>query len=250
MTDHVEVTEAAGVLTLRFNRPEKKNALTDAMYHALADAMEEAEEGAGAILFLGAGGAFTAGNDIADFLAQATGGGRPEERGVARFLRAQLEGSVPMVAGVDGLAVGVGATTLLQCDYVVASDRAVLKTPFTDLGVVPENASSILGPRIMGHPRAFEMLAMGESFDAARAEAAGIVNRVVAPEALEETARAAAETIAAKPREAMRAARRLLRGDMAPVRAAMTEESRIFGERLMSAEARAAFEGFMTRKAG
>lgn len=252
MTGQIDVTKEAGVLSLRMNRPEKKNALTDVMYHALADAMIGAEDDAevGAILFLGAGGNFTTGNDIADFLAAAQGGGMAEDRGVNRFLMAQVEGTKPLVAAVEGLAVGVGATTLLQCDLVYAAETADIRTPFVDLGLVPENASSILGPRIMGHPKAFELLALGERFGAEAAAAAGLVNRVLPATELEAAALDACRRLAAKPREALAITRRLLRGDPAEVKARSVEESRLFAERIASDEARAAFMGFMARKAG
>ncbi|MEM8755696.1 MAG: crotonase/enoyl-CoA hydratase family protein [Pseudomonadota bacterium] len=252
MDGRIDVELEAGVLSLRMNRPEKKNALTDAMYHALADAMEgaESDDEVGAILLLGAGGNFTTGNDIADFLAAAQGGGLTGERGVNRFLMAQVEGTKPLVAAVEGLAVGVGATTLLQCDLVYAAESADIRTPFVDLGLVPENASSLLGPRIMGHPKAFELLALGEPFDARRAYDAGIANRVVPAAELEAVARDAAARLAAKPREALAITRRLLRGDPEAVKAVSVEESRLFAERILSEEARSAFMGFMNRKAG
>ncbi len=248
MDGAIDIEVKDGVSVLVINRPEKKNALTDAMYHALADGMAaaEADPAVGATLLTGAGGNFTTGNDIGDFLKAATGG--EGGKGVGRFLMAQAEATKPLVAAVEGLAVGVGATTLLQCDLVYAAESASIRTPFVDLGVTPENASSLLGPRIMGHPLAFELLVLGEPFDAARAAAAGIVNRVVPAEALRETALAAARRLAAKPRGALLAARALLRGDPAAVKARSAEEGRIFAERLRSAEARAAFEAFMSRK--
>ncbi len=249
MSGTIDIETKDGVALLVMNRPEKKNALTDAMYHALADGMAAAEaDGAvGAVLLAGAGGNFTTGNDIVDFLAAAKGGAGG--RGVGRFLMAQVEGKKPLIAAVEGLAVGVGATTLFQCDLVYAAESASIRTPFVDLGLVPENGSSLLAPRLMGHARAFEMLALGEPFDARRAEAAGIVNRVVPAERLMETALAAARRLAAKPREALLATRAMLRPDPEAVKAVSLAESRAFAERLGSAEARAAFEGFLARKA-
>ncbi|MEM7523625.1 MAG: crotonase/enoyl-CoA hydratase family protein [Pseudomonadota bacterium] len=252
MSGQIDVTKEAGVLSLRMNRPEKKNALTDVMYHALADAMVDAEgdDAVGAIVFLGAGGNFTTGNDIADFLAASQGGGMRGDLGVNRFLMAQIDGTKPLVAAVEGLAVGVGATTLLQCDLVYAAESASIRTPFVDLGLVPENASSLLGPRIMGHQRAFELLALGEAFTAEMAFDAGIVNRVCAAVDLEGAALDAARRLAAKPREAMAITRRLLRDDPAEVKAASLAESKLFAERIKSSEAQAAFMSFMSRKAG
>ena len=250
MTDLVQATIEDGVKTLRFNRPEKKNALTDAMYHKLADEMiaADADPDTRAILFLGAGGDFTTGNDVADFLAISMGGGSLAEAGVARFLAQQIDGQTPLVAGVQGLAVGVGATLLLQCDLVYAADNADIRTPFLDLGVVAENASSYLAPRIMGHQKAFELLCLGEPFGAEEARAAGLVNRVAPAEALEDVAMAAARRLAAKPPEALRLTRGLMRKDLEARRSASAEESRIFAERLQSDEARAAFAAFMNRK--
>ena len=252
MSGQIDVTVEAGVKTLRMNRPDKKNALTDKMYHALADEMvsAEADDAVGAILLLGAGGNFTTGNDIADFLAASQGGGLSADLGVNRFLRCQVEATKPLVAGVEGLAVGVGATTLFQCDLVYAADTADIRTPFVDLGLVPENASSYLAPRIMGHQRAFEMLALGEPFTAEMGVQAGFVNRVVPADDLETVAMDAARRLAAKPREAMAITRRLLRGDPATIGAVAAEEGRLFGERIKSDEARAAFMAFMSRKAG
>ncbi len=253
MSGTIDIETKDGVALLVMNRPEKKNALTDAMYHALADGMAAAEADAavGAVLLAGAGGNFTTGNDIVDFLAASKGGanGGAGGRGVGRFLMAQVEGKKPLIAAVEGLAVGVGATTLFQCDLVYAAESASIRTPFVDLGLVPENGSSLLAPQLMGHQRAFEMLALSEPFDARRAEAAGIVNRVVPAESLMETALAAARRLAAKPREALLATRAMLRPDPEAVKAVSLAESRAFAERLGSAEARAAFEGFLARKA-
>ncbi|MEM7547260.1 MAG: enoyl-CoA hydratase-related protein [Pseudomonadota bacterium] len=252
MDGTIDVEVDAGVKILRINRPSKKNALTDAMYHALADEMQsaEADDAIGSILLLGAGGNFTTGNDIADFLAASQGGGLRDDLGVSRFLMQQIDGKLPLIAGVEGLAVGVGATTLFQCDLVYAAESADIRTPFVDLGLVPENASSYLAPLIMGHQRAFEMLALGEAFSAARAYEAGIVNKVCPVAELEATARNAARRLAAKPRGAMAATRAMMRPDPAQVKAVSLEESRVFGERIQSDEARAAFLNFMNRKAG
>ncbi|MEL6235553.1 MAG: crotonase/enoyl-CoA hydratase family protein [Pseudomonadota bacterium] len=252
----VTSSRANGVQTLRIARPEKKNALTDAMYHALADAMAEAEAdpAIGVHLFASHEGMFTAGNDIADFIARATGGaasgGAVAPSGVMRFLQALSTAEKPMVAAVDGIAIGIGTTMLWQCDMVLASPRARFHTPFIDLGLVPENASSLLAPRLMGYARAFEMLCLGEPFDAERALAAGFVNAIHPPEKLDAEAQALAARLAAKPREAMRLSRALLRGTSEERLDALRREGRIFEERLSSDEARNAFMAFMSRKAG
>lgn len=248
MDGRIDIETKDGVTVLTMNRPEKKNALTDAMYHALADAMAtaEADDAIGAVLLAGAGGNFTTGNDLADFLKTATGGAPGE--GVGRFLMAQTEGEKPLIAAVEGLAVGVGATTLFQCDLVYAAESADIRTPFVDLGLAPENGSSMLAPRLMGHQRAFELLALGEPFDARRAEAAGLVNLVVPAAELMKVALSAARRLAAKPRRSLLATRAMLRPDPAVVEGISLEERRLFGELLKSPEARAAFERFLSRK--
>lgn len=245
MTDLITTEADGAVRIVRINRPEKKNALTSAMYAALAEALRP-DPSVAVVVILGAPGAFSAGNDMADFVSAAASGSLGEP--ILAFLRALARSPVPLVAGVDGIAVGVGTTLLFHCDFVVASDRSRFRTPFTDLGLVPEAASSLLGPRIMGPHRAFELLVAGEIFDAPRALAAGFVNRVVALEAVEETALAFARSLAAKPREAVAASRRLLKGDPADVLARIDEEAAAFSDRLRSPEAQAAFQAFLGRK--
>ena len=250
----IDITVVEGVKTLRMNRPEKKNALTNDMYHTLADEMIAADQddSVGAVLFLGAGGAFTSGNDVGDFMKQATGQATADEgeRGVARFLRQQVEGTTPLIAGVEGLAIGVGATMLFQCDLVYAADNAMIKTPFLDLGVVAENASSYLAPLIMGHQKAFEMLCLGEGFTAEQAYHAGFVNRVCSTDDIETVARDSARWVAAKPPRAMAITRSLMRSDGATRMARLEEENGHFAAQLKSDEARNAFMAFMSRKAG
>ncbi len=242
---------SAGIQTLRIDRPEKKNALTGEMYAALADALVQGngDDAVRVHLLLGAPGAFTAGNDIGDFLQYAQGGDLSEAP-VVHFLKALLGCDKPIVAAVDGLAIGVGTTLLFHCDMVFATSRSLFKTPFLDLGLVPEAGASLLAPQRMGYARAFELLCLGEGFDADRAREAGIVNHVVPEGELEMRARAAAEAIAAKPAEAMRIARRLLVGDGAELGRRIDEEIALFSERLRSDDARAAFTAFMTRPKG
>jgi enoyl-CoA hydratase/carnithine racemase len=248
MTELVLVETRDGVRTVRFNRPEKKNALTGPMYAAAAAAIGSAADdpAVGAVLILGAPGAFSAGNDVTEFVAAATSGALGEP--ILAFLRAIAAPPVPLVAAVDGLAVGVGTTMLFHCDLVLASERATFRTPFTDLGLVPEAGSTLLGPRIMGPQLAFELLAGGGAFDAERARQAGFVNRVVPSATIEAEAFAAAHALAAKPRQAMALTRRLLRGDPADVLARIDAEAGHFAERLRSREAQAAFQAFMARK--
>ncbi|PTW62165.1 enoyl-CoA hydratase/carnithine racemase [Breoghania corrubedonensis] len=240
-----------GIRTIRMDRPEKKNALTGTMYEAMAEALEDADmaEDVRVSLILGGPGAFTAGNDIADFMKVAeTGQGLGTE--VIRFLKAIAASQKPVLAAVDGLAIGVGATMLMHCDMVFASPRATIRTPFLDLGLVPEAASTLLAPAIMGPQRAFELLCLGAPLDAEAAFRAGLVNHVVEEGALEETALAAARTIAAKPPAALAIARRFLRGDREAIIARIDEESAAFRARLQSDEARAAFAAFMARSKG
>lgn len=251
MTDHILIERPAaqpGVLVLRFNRPDKKNAITRPMYLALTQALQNAnrDETIRAIALLGTPGAFSAGNDMADFLAFATTGEMGKE--VFDFLMTIVAVEKPLVSGVDGLAIGIGTTINLHCDLSLATPRSLFKTPFTDLALVPEAASTLLGPMIMGHQRAFAMFAAGEGFTAEEARAAGLIWKVVAEETLEEATLAAAASLAAKPPQAMKIARDLLRKGREGVAARIEEEARHFSAQIRSAEAMAAFQQFMARK--
>lgn len=241
----IEIETSGAVQRIRLNRPDKKNALTGEMYAALAEALEQPADGVRVHLLCGVPGAFTAGNDIGDFLVMAEGG--MQNTPVVRFLHTLARCEMPIVAAVDGLAIGIGTTLLFHCDMVFASPRSLFRTPFLDLGLVPEAGASLLAPRTMGHARAFELLCLGEPFDAARAQAAGFVNHIVTEDELEARALAAASAIAAKPVEAMRLSRGLLWGDRTELRSRMDEEIRLFSERLASDEAKAAFTAFMGR---
>lgn len=246
MTNQVEIARNSGVLTLRLARPEKKNALTGAMYEALLGAFDEAQadDGVGAILVTGSGGAFTAGNDIADFLAYAA---EPAKAPPFRFVRALAALEKPLVAAVEGVAVGIGTTLLLHCDLAFAAPTARFRMPFVDLGIVPEAGSSLLLPQRVGPAKAAELLLLGEGFDAAEALRLGIVNAVVPAEALEAHALAKAQALAAKPRNALLTTRRLLRGDRTALMAAIDAEADAFGRALASDEARDAFMAFLSR---
>lgn len=250
MTETVLKRHEGAVLVLTLNRADKKNALTGDMYAALAAALAEANEDAGvaATLILGQPGIFCAGNDIKDFIGFAMGGalGAP----VINFLKALVANDKPLIAAVDGGAIGIGTTMILHCDYALASERAVFATPFVDLALVPEAGSSLIVPELMGHRLAFEMLVMGGRFDAKRAAETGLVNRVVPSADIERLALETASAIAAKPREAVALSRRLMRGDTGRLLARIDEEARLFAERLKSAEARAAFEAFLSRPKG
>ncbi len=247
---HVEVAVQGAVQTIRLNRADKKNALTGEMYKALAEALKasDADDGIAVTVISGQPGIFCAGNDLVDFLAAGQGGGGSLHG--FTFIQTLAEREKPLIAAVDGPAVGIGTTLMLHCDLVFASPRAVFQTPFVNLGLVPEAASSLLGPQLMGHVRAFELLVMGEPFTADRAREAGLVNHVVPPEGLESAAMKAAEALAAKPREAVKLSRRLLKGDPAPVKKRMEEEIALFLERMKSKEAIAAFEAFLHKGTG
>ena len=236
-----------GVEVIRFNRPAKKNAITSAMYRKMADALTAAsiDPDVKAVAFLGTEGCFSAGNDMNDFIAVAMGGAMG--RDVIDFLKALAGIDKPVVSGVDGLAIGVGTTIHLHCDLTIASARSVFRTPFVDLALVPEAASSLLAPRVMGHQQAFALLALGEAFSAEEALAAGIIRKIVAPEAVESETLALAARLASKPPKALAIARRLIRGDRADVLARIDEEAVHFADQLKSAEAKAAFEAFLRR---
>ena len=250
MTDHILIERpetAPHVQIIRFNRPEKKNAITRGMYQVMTDALKAADDTPDirVNVFLGTEGCFSAGNDMADFLAFAVGGSMGRE--VLDFLAALATVEKPVVSGVDGLAIGIGATIHLHCDLTVASDRSLFKTPFVDLALVPEAASSLIAPRLMGHQRAFALLALGEGFSAAEAKEAGLIWKVTAPEAVEAETLSLAAKLAAKPPEALRIARGLIRGEPDAILARITEEAELFAAQLKSTEARAAFEAFMKR---
>ena len=250
MTDAIEVSRESGAQMLRIRRSQKKNALTGAMYATICDAIAaaEADDAVAAHVFAGADGMFTAGNDLADFLATAKGTGALGGD-VLRFIRLLPVIEKPMIAAVDGIAIGIGTTLLLHCDLVYATPGSTFSTPFLDLGLIPEAASSLLMPLRMGYARAFEMLVLGETYDAERALAAGLVNRIVAPEALEPQALASAKRLAGKPPDALKIARRLMRGDPKAVLARTDEEAALFAQRLKSPEAAEAFTAFFEKRA-
>ncbi|NIE63337.1 enoyl-CoA hydratase [Burkholderia sp. Ax-1719] len=248
MTAEIRVEQANGVLTITLNRADKKNALTNAMYGALADLIEsaEADRAIRVLLVQGDGDIFTAGNDVGEFAAIAVGKG-PEERHVHRFLRALAKSTVPLVAAVHGKAVGIGTTMLLHCDYVLLAPDAQLMTPFANLALVPEAASSYLLPLRVGHVRAFEMFALGEPIDANSALAWGLANRICESDQLRAEARRIAEKIASKPAGSLSAMKWLMRNAETLI-AKMDSETEKFEERLSSAEAREAFLAFAEKR--
>jgi len=247
MPDPIVVTDDGGVRIIRMNRPEKKNALTQPMYAEMTRALREtaASETIRCVLLAGGPGAFCAGSDIGDFQKRAEGGLEPV---TVDFLHALARNPKPLVAAVNGLAVGIGTTVLFHCDHVVASTDSVFMTPFTRLGLIPEAASSLLAPMRMGHARAFALLVMGRPLSAEDAKSAGIVNTVVDGAAVEEVALKAAREIAALPAGAVALSRQLMRGDSGDIVQRVDAEAMHFKERLKSDEARAAFAAFFARK--
>jgi enoyl-CoA hydratase/carnithine racemase len=249
MSEEVIVEARDGIQTIRINRPDKKNALKRDMYESMISALEagDASGDVAVHVFLGTNGVFTAGNDISDFAAH-DGTARDNNRGAPGFIRRLPVVRKPMVAAVDGLAVGIGTTMLFHCDLVFASPAASFRTPFLDLGIVPEAGSSLLAPMRMGPQRAFELLCLGEPFDAQRAYEAGLVNHVVASDELEAAAMKTAARLAMKPPGALAAARRLMRGDPSAILAQIEKETEVFAERLASDEAKEAFNAFLEKR--
>jgi enoyl-CoA hydratase/carnithine racemase len=235
MSEEILRSCAEGVCELRFDRPEKRNAVTHRMYQALAAGLHaaEADEAVRVVLLSGAGASFCAGNDLNDFVS-----GPPfsSAHPVMDVLRTLATFDKPLLAAVHGPTVGIGVTMLLHCDLVVAAQGTQLIMPFVALGLVPEAGSSLLLPRLVGQQRAAELLLLGEPLDAAAAERLGLVNRVVEPDKLRDEARALAQRLVRQPAEALRATRRLLRGDTAELRARIEAEALVFGARLKSAE--------------
>ena len=253
MTGHLIVTDedATRVLTLR--RPEKKNAITHEMYRAMSEAIDTAQHNPAirCMIITGGSGVFTAGNDLEDFVATATGGQESFGSSDAlKFLYSLAHNTKPVIAAVDGIAVGIGTTMLFHCDYVLASSTATFSTPFIHLGLVPEGASSLLMPRTMGYQRAFATLVMGRKVTAEEAREAGFVNVVVAPGHTEAEARKVAREICALPAEAVAISRKLLRPSPEDLTRRIDQESHLFGERMRSTEAVNAFKAFFARKKG
>jgi enoyl-CoA hydratase/carnithine racemase len=248
MSSAVAVTDDGAVRTIRLNRPEKKNALTLAMYADMTTALREANQTdtIRCVVFAGAPGVFSAGNDIGDFLGAALGGGL-EPRAID-FMYELGRNQKPLVAAVGGVAVGIGTTMLFHCDHVVAAADATFSTPFLKLGLAPELASTLLAPMRMGYARAFSLLVMGRSLSAAEAGDAGIVNVIVDAAAVDAVALKAAEEIAALSPGALAAARRLMRSHGDEVMQRIDAEAELFKKLLQSDEARAAFQAFFARK--
>ena len=247
MDDTVVVTDSGGLREIRLNRPEKKNALTRAMYQAVSAALEQADADPAirVALLTGTGDTFTSGNDVADF--QARGADRAP-RGGSGFLPVISAFQKPLIAAVNGAAIGVGTTMLMHCDLIVAARSARFVMPFTSLGLVPEAASTLLVPRLLGHQRASALLLLGEPLDAAAALEWGLVNKVVAEAELMPTARALAQRLVALPPQSLRLTKRLIKHVEPDVAGRIQEEIGIFSERLASPEAQEAFAAFMAKR--
>jgi len=250
MTEHVKVEDANGVRTITMARPEKKNALTHAMYAVMADAIVSAQSDASVrvVLLTGEGGVFSAGNDLTDFMQSPPSMEDGSESSVQRFLMAILTAEKPLAAAVAGVAVGIGTTMLLHCDLVYAAPSAKFKTPFADLGLVPEAASSLLLPARIGRARAAEMFLLGEVFGAEEALECGLVARIFPEESLIAETLVRCEALARKAPTAVRATKRLMRGDIDALKTRMADEGALFAERLKSDEFSEAVGAFFEKR--
>lgn len=250
MSEHVRIEQSGGVLSIVLARPERRNAITVAMYQALAEAIEGAQDSAAVrlITISGDGQDFTGGNDLADFLEALPRDG--DEIPVWRLLRALARNRVPLIAAVHGNAVGIGTTILLHCDLVIAEQGTRFSMPFVDLGLVPEAASSLLFPRLSGRRRSARYLLLAEPFGAEEALDIGLVSHVIPAGGLNEALAATVVALLAKPAEALRQTHALLRHGQADELLERIElENGHFAERLASSEVREAITAFFARKA-
>ncbi len=245
--------KADGILTIEFNRAERKNAITAVMYQAMADALTDAEGDSAvrAILIVGKPEIFTAGNDLDDFMKNSAPveGVSPEARPVFQFMRALSGSSKPVVAAVSGAAIGIGTTMLLHCDLVYAADNAKFSMPFAQLGLCPEFASSMLFPQLAGYPRAAEKLLLGEAFLAQEALQMGLVSKVLPLDELLPFAQRQAAKLVALPAASIRATKALMkRSRNAAITDAMKAENELFGAMLLAPEAKEAFTSFFEKR--
>ena len=250
MSEHVKLERDGDVLAITLARPERRNAITVAMYAALADAFEAAakDDTLRLITLRGEGQDFTAGNDLADFMAELPRDG--SDIPVWRLLRALAKNEVPVIAAVHGNAVGIGTTMLFHCDFVVAEEGTRFLMPFVDLGLVPEAASSLILPRLAGRRRAARYLLLGEPFGPEEALEFGLVSRIAPAGELKSTLDKVVAALRAKPAEALRLTQRLLRcGQTDELLERMELENAHFSERLTSAEVRDAISAFFARRA-
>jgi len=248
MINHLTTDVSNGVQTVRFDRMEAENALTSAMCEAAADAVAfgESSSRVRAILLVGTPGLFTSGHDRLELEGFARDGSFGQS--VLRLSKTLATIDKPVIAAVDGPVFGFGTTLLLLCDYVVASEWASFAAPFVDIGLTPDAGASLLAPRLLGYHRAFGLLVMGDHFDARQAREAGLVNRVVPPEEVESAGQDAAYSLAAKPPEAVRAVRRLMRGERREVAQRIDQEAASFTELLKSPAARDALQAYIDQQ--
>lgn len=251
MSNLVSVETSEGVRTIRWNRPEKKNALLREMYTAAAEAIETGETDKSVRVFVlgGQPGLFTAGNDLVDFMEAPPHIGSGDMPPVERFMRALMTAKKPMIAEVDGLAIGIGTTLLMHCDLAYASENAAFKTPFADLALAPEFASSLLFPARLGRAAASDLLMLGTVWDSARAREAGLVTDIFPSATLVQDVRKKALALAAKSPGALRRAKELMMEAEEPISDRMTREGAIFAEMLQSPEFTEAVTAFMERRA-
>jgi len=246
MSDKILTHCEDGILEIRFNRPHKKNALTLDMYGALADTFQQAEEDSEirVILITGSEGCFCAGNDLSAFMDPSG-----DTFGIVRFLQAISTATKPVIAAVDGVAIGIGTTMLLHCDLIYAAQGARFKLPFVDLGLVPEAASSVILPAMLGHQGASALLLLGEMFNADRAREIGLVNSVFAPENLQEEARKIALHLASRAPAAVRETKALLkRAQKELIASTIGHELEVLQGRLSSPEVGEALQAFMEKR--
>jgi enoyl-CoA hydratase/carnithine racemase len=244
---HVAIEREGAIERITLDRPEKKNALTADMYAALANAIAaaEADNAVRVMLLAGAGDLFTAGNDLQDFLANPP---NDENRPVFRFLENISHAGKPIVAAVQGAAIGIGTTMLLHCDLIYAGETARFHLPFVNLGLCPEGASSVLLPAVAGYPRAAQLLLLGEPFSAAQAHEIGLVTELVAGDPLPVAASAAGK-LAEKPPRSVRMTKQLLkRARMPEIEAALAAEAKEFRALLSAPEAKEAFSAFLEKR--
>ena len=243
------IKERSGsILRVQLNRPAKKNAMTMSMYVTLADLLNDAakDKGIRVVLWHGAGDSFCAGNDVEDFLKNPPG---PGESPQARLMKALMNFDKPLIAAVQGAAIGGGTTMLTHCDFVYAGETAKFQMPFINLGLVPEFGSSCSVPIRIGHIRAAELILLGLPFDARRAAELGLVTRVVPDQELLATATETAQKLAEKPAGALQACKRLMkRSSREQIEQAMKVEGEEFASRVRSAEAREAFTAFLEKR--
>ena len=247
MTEHVLTSIANGVFTVRLNRPEKKNALTRGMYRTLEESLTNAgnDRRVKVVWVTGSGDSFSSGNDVSSFLEDSREDHSP---GVNGFIHALASTDVPLIAAVNGLAVGIGATMLLHCDLVHAAPGAVFRFPFVDLGVFPEAASTVLLPRLAGHQRAMELMLMADTFDASTARDIGMVNAVFDDDVLEARSLEIAERMARKPAKSLRLTKARVKAGYGDLGAVIAEETPLFAECVRSPEAREAFNAFLEKR--